>query len=130
MLSRSQLAMGAMGLAALAGVVAQVNGDIDIVPFFAGLTVLGAGGAYAVREPYTGSRRVFGAIIATVWIAAAAIIGGLLLWRQVLCGCSYPEPIAPEPTYLGLIATAYHLAGVYLGGALMAVAAFSRGLTR
>jgi hypothetical protein len=39
-----------------------------------------------------------------------------------------PAPIGPEATYLGLPATAYHLAGVYVGGALVAVAAFSRRL--
>jgi hypothetical protein len=116
-------------LAATAGLVSQLDGDVDFVPFFVGLTVLGATGAFVVREPYTDNRRVFGAMVATVWIAVAFIIGGLLLWRQVLCGCSMPEPTA-EATYLGLTATVYHVAGVYLGGALMAVAAFSRALAR
>ncbi|HVS12420.1 MAG TPA: hypothetical protein VMV46_00735 [Thermoanaerobaculia bacterium] len=129
MLSRSLLAVLASALAATAGLVAQLDGDLDIVPFFVGLTVLGSVGAFVVREPYTDNRRVFGAMLATVWIAAAVIIGGLLLWHQALCGCSMPEPTA-EATYLGLTATVYHVAGVYLGGALMAVAAFSRALAR
>jgi hypothetical protein len=40
-----------------------------------------------------------------------------------------PEPVA-EATYLGLTATVFHLAGVYLGGALMTVATLSRALAR
>ena len=126
MLSRSLLAIGAAVLTAVAATVSQLDGDIDFVPFFVGLTALGA---FAVREPYTDNRRVFGAIVATVWIAVAFIIGGLLLWERALCACSMPEPVA-EATYLGLTATVFHLAGVYLGGALMAVAAFSRALSR
>ena len=52
----------------------------------------------------------------------------LLVIFQVTCGCSMPGPLPPGATYLGLPATVYHLAGVYLGGALVAVAAFSRRL--
>jgi hypothetical protein len=129
MLSRSLLAVLASTLAAVAGLVAQLDGDTDIVPFFVGLTVLGATGAFVVRAPYPERRRIFGVAIATGWIAAAAIIGGLLLWEQALCACSMPLPVE-EATYLGLTATAYHLAGVFLGGALMTVAAFSRTLLR
>jgi hypothetical protein len=112
MLSRSLLAIGAAVLAALAAAVSQLDGDIDLVPFFVGLTVLGGVG-----------------MVATAWVAAAFIIGGLLLWERALCACSGPIPTA-EATYLGLTATVYHVAGVYLGGALMAVAAFSRALSR
>jgi hypothetical protein len=129
MLSRPLLAIGAAGLAAVAAFVSQLDGDLDLVPFFVGLTVLGGAGAFVVREPYTENRRVLGGVMATLWIATAAIIGGLLLWHQALCGCSMPEPVA-EATYLGLTATVYHVAAVYLGGALMAVAAFSRALAR
>jgi hypothetical protein len=50
-----------------------------------------------------------------------------LLWERALCACSMPEPVA-EATYLGLTATVFHLAGVYLGGALVAVAAFTKRL--
>ena len=129
MLSRNLLAIGAAVLAAVAATVSQLDGDTSFVPFFVGLTALGATGAFVVREPYTDNRRVLGAIVATVWIAVAFIIGGLLLWERTLCACSMPEPVA-EATYLGLTATVFHLAGVYLGGALIAVAAFSRALIR
>lgn len=129
MLTRSSLAIGAAMLAGLAGVVASQDGDADIVPFFMGLTVLAGVGAWAVHEPYEGRRRLLARGIGMVWLGAAGWIGALLLWQQALCGCSYPAPIAPEATYLGLTATIYHLAGVYLGGALMAVAAFSKRLT-
>ena len=128
MLTRSSLAIGAAFLAALAGVIASQDGDADIVPFFIGLTVLGGVGAWAVHEPYEGRRRMLARGIGVLWLGAAGWIGALLLWQQALCGCSYPEPIAPDATYLGLTATVFHLAGVYLGGALVAVAAFSRRL--
>lgn len=128
MLTRSSLAIGAALLAALAGVIASLNGDADIVPFFIGLTVLAGLGAWAVHEPYGGQRRLLARGIGILWLGAAGWIGALLLWQQALCGCSYPSPIEPEATYLGLPATVYHLAGVYLGGALMAVAALSRRL--
>ena len=72
--------MRSLGLRAIgAATVSQLDGDIDFVPFFVGRTVLGGTGAFAVREPYTDNRRVFGAMVATVWIAAAFIIGGLSL---------------------------------------------------
>jgi hypothetical protein len=129
MLSRSLLAIVASVLAAVAGIVSELNHDAGFVWFFLGLTFLGASGAFVVREPYDGNRRVFGTMIATAWIAAAVIIGGLLLWERALCACSGPVPTA-EATYLGLTATIYHFAGVYLGGALMTVAAFSRTLAR
>ena len=128
MLTRSTLAIGAAFLAGLAGIVASQDGDADIVPFFIGLTVLAGLGAWAVHEPYRGRRQTLARGIGVVWLGAAGWIGALLLWQQALCGCSYPAPIAPEATYLGLTATIYHLAGVYLGGALVAVAAFSRRL--
>ena len=100
MLSRPLLAIGAAALAAVAALVSQLDGDTDLVPFFVGLTVLGGIGAFAVREPYTENRRVTGGVAATLWIAAAFIIGGLLLWHQALCGCSMPEPVE-EATYQG-----------------------------
>lgn len=128
MLTRSTLALGAAALATLAGTVASLDGDADIVPFFFGLTLAGGIGAWAVHEPFIGPRRTFAQILAVCWLAVAVIVGGLLLWYQALCACSYP-PRPPEATYLGLTATVYHLAGVFLGGALMIVAAFSRTLS-
>lgn len=65
--------------------------------------------------------------IGVVWPGAAGWIGVLLIWERATCACSSPLPM-DEAAYLGLTATVYHLAGVYLGGALMAVAAFSRRL--
>ena len=127
MQTRSILALAAAAFAALAGVIANLDGDADIVPFFVGLTLAGGVGAWAVHEPFTGPRRTFAQILAFCWLGVAVIVGGLLLWYQALCACSH-APRPPEATYLGLTATVYHLAGVFLGGALMFVAAFSRAL--
>lgn len=125
---RSGLALGASALAGLAAVIASLDGEGAIVPFFVGLTVLGGIGAWATHEPIGPRRRLLARGISVVWLGAAGWIGILLLMYQATCGCSMPGPVAPEQTYLGLTATAYHLAGVYLGGALMTVAAFSRRL--
>jgi hypothetical protein len=127
---RSMLAMAAGVLAAMAAVVASLDGDPDIVPFFVGLTLAGGVGAWAVHDPYGGRRRLLGRGIGGLWLIAAGWIGVLLIMYQANCACSSAEPIGPEATYLGLTATVYHLAGVYLGGALMAVAPFSRALAR
>ena len=129
MLSRSVLAAGAAALAGLAATISALDGDADLVPFFVGLTVAGGIGAWAVREPYGGGRRRLAQLVAVLWLVAAGWIGALLIWEQMLCGCSMPPPVA-ESTYLGLTATVYHVVGVYLGGVLMAVAAFSRALAR
>jgi hypothetical protein len=126
---RSALAIGASLIAGLAAVVSSLDGDTDLVPFFVGLTFLGGVGAWAVHEPYAGGRRNLARGIGVVWLGAAGWIGVLLLWWQAACGCSYPPP-PPEASYLGLTATVFHVAGVYLGGAMMAVAAFSRALMR
>jgi hypothetical protein len=45
MLTRNLLAIAAGSLAAIAGVVATLDGDADIVPFFIGLTLAGGVGA-------------------------------------------------------------------------------------
>jgi hypothetical protein len=82
-----------------------------------------------VRDPYEGRRVWLAQLIGLGWLVAATIIGALLIWQGVLCGCSSP-PIPPDATYFGLPATAYHIAAVYLGGAFMVVAAFSRSLSR
>jgi hypothetical protein len=126
---RSTLALGGSALAALAAAIASLDGDADIVPFFVGLTFLGGLGAWAMHEPFVGRRVLVGRAVGVVWLGAAAWIGVLLVWYQTACGCSYPSR-PPEATYLGLTATVYHLAGLYLGGALVAVAAFSRALGR
>ena len=127
MLSRSLLALGASLLAAIAAIVSSQDGESDLVPFFVGLTLLGGIGAWAVHEPYAGTRRLLGRVIAVAWVVGAIAVGGLLLWYQAICACSGPVP-PPEATYIGLTATVYHLAAVFGGGTLMAVAAFSRAL--
>ncbi len=127
MLTRGTLALGGSALAGLAAVIASLDGDPDIVPFFVGLTFLGGLGAWAVREPFVGRRAFAGRAIAALWLGAAIWVGALLVLYQATCGCSYP-PRPPEATYLGLTATIYHLVGLYLGGAMMAVAVFSRTL--
>ena len=128
MVTRGALAIAATVLAALAAIVASQDGDGDIVPFFVGLTVAGGVGAWAVHEPYAGRRQLLARAIGGLWVIAAGWIGALLLMYQVTCGCSMPVR-PPEQTFLGLTATVYHLVGVYLGGALMAVAVFSRRLS-
>ena len=122
---RSALALGASALAALAGVIASLDGDSDIVPFFMGLTFVGGVAAWGFGAGAAASGPLLGRIAAGGWLFAAAWIGGLLLMYQMACACSGP-PQPDEATYLGLTATVYHLAGVYLGGALVTVAAFSR----
>lgn len=72
MLSRSLLAITAAALAAVAGFVSQADGDTSLVPFFVGLTGLGATGAFVFREPSTERRRILGAMVATVPVALAA----------------------------------------------------------
>lgn len=124
---RSALALAASALAGAAAVIASLDGDADIVPFFVALTFLGGAGAWATHEPMVGTRRAIARSIAVVWLGAAIWIAVLLLWYQAACACIGPPP-EPESRYLGLTATVYHLAGVYLGGALMAVATFSRAL--
>jgi hypothetical protein len=124
---RTWLAIGASAVAGLAAVIASLDGDADIVPFFVGLTFLGGVAAASVHEPFIGRRQLLAQSAALVWVGAAGVIGALLLWSQALCACTRPYP-SPEATYLGLTATVYHLVGVYVGGALVAVAAFSRAL--
>ena len=127
MLSRSLLALGAALLAAVAAIVASQDGDSDLVPFFVGLTFLGGIGGWAVQEPYAGTRRLIARVIAVGWVVAALAVGVLLLWYQALCACTGPVS-PPKATYIGLTATVYHLAALFVGGALMTVAAFSRAL--
>lgn len=126
MLTRSSLAIAASAFAALAAVVASLDGDADIVPFFVGLTFAGGVGAWALHEPISPSRRLLAKGLAAAWVIASVWIGALLVWFQIACGCIGPTP-PPEATYLGLTATVYHLVGLYLGGALIFVAAYSRG---
>jgi hypothetical protein len=120
---RSLVAMAASALAGLAAVVASLDGDGDIVPFFVGLTFLGGVVAWACHPPFSGGRRTFARVIAVVWLGAAVWVAILLIWGRAASG---PTP-GPEATYLGLTATIYHLVGLYGGAALIAFGAFGRG---
>ncbi|HEX2141539.1 MAG TPA: hypothetical protein VHK28_04575 [Candidatus Limnocylindria bacterium] len=129
-MSRTRLAaIGAAALAALAGLVAYIDGDHDIAPFFVALALAGGIQAAIVRQPFRGGRRAVAWAIAGGWLIAAVWIGALLAWWQAMCACSYP-PRSPEETYLGLTATAYHLIGVYGGAALVIASAVTAELRR
>ena len=129
-----RIAVAAAGAAAVLSIVAlaaaQADGDTDIVPFFAGLTVAAGAQAVLVAEPPVRWRRVGAWAIAMLWLVAAVWIGGLLLMYQVQCACSMPFPIEPERTYLGLTATVYHLTGVYGGLILTSLAAWKATVPR
>lgn len=126
-MDRGLIGIAAAALAALAAVVASLDGDADIVPFFIGLTMLGALIGWGRHEPYGGPRRLVARIAALAWLGAAAWAGVLLLWYVTsVAGGSGPEP-GPEATYLGLPGTAYHLLGLFGGAALAVFAAFGPG---
>lgn len=118
---RSLLALAASGLAGLAAVISSQDGDADLVPFFVGLTVLGGMAAWAAHEPFVGRRRALARGIALLWLLAAFWVGALLL---VYSGDSSAPRPEPKATYLGLTATAYHVAGLYGGAALVLIGAF------
>jgi len=120
---RSLIGLGASALAGLAAVIASLDGDADIVPFFVGLTLLGGVGAWAAHAPFEGRRLPLARGSALVWLVAAVWIGALLVMYQAACACSSP-PRPPEATYLGLTATVYHLVGLYGGLAGMLASAF------
>lgn len=120
---RSILALAASALAALAAVMASLDFDADIVPFFVGFAFLGGVQAWSAHEPFAGQRRILARGIALLWLVAAVWIGVLLVMYQTACACSGPPP-SPTVTYLGLPATAYHLVGLYGGLALALSSAF------
>ena len=120
---RSLLALTASALAGLAAVIASLDGDADIVPFFVGLTLLGGIGAWATHPPYEGSRRRIAEGVTLLWVLAAVWVGVLLLMSVTVWQASRPPP-GPEHTYLGLTATVYHVVGLYAGAVLMLVSTF------
>lgn len=124
-MTRSILALGAAGLAAVATVVSQLDGDSMERGFFAALTLAAVIAAGALL-PAAGDRgHLVAAMIAAAWTTGGVWIGVLLVQFVAACGCSRPvEP--PEATYLGLTATIYHLVGMYGPNALILVAAFGR----
>lgn len=110
--------LGASLLAGLAAVIANQDGDADIVPFFVALTVAGGVHGWATATPLDGGRRMLALGITGLWMVAGVWIGALLGMVQLTCGCSGPTR-PPELTYLGLTATVYHLIGLYGGLALV-----------
>lgn len=120
---RSVLGLAASALAGLAGVVASLDGDGDIVPFFIGLTFLGGLEAWASQPPFEGTRRSVAHAAALVWAGAAIWAGVLLLvFMNQFAAQGGPQP--PEQLYLGLPATVYHAVGLYGGAVLVAFSAF------
>lgn len=107
----------------MAAIVASQDGDVDIVPFFVGLTFLGGVTAWASHRPFAGWRRGVARSAAGLWIGAAAWVAALL-FMFVTMQASRP-PAEPEDTYLGLTATVYHLVGLYGGVVLVGFAAFA-----
>ena len=120
---RSSLGILASALAGLAAVIASLDGDADIVPFFVVLTFGSGVAAWAAHPPFVGVRRRFTRGIAVAWLAAAVWVGVLLVLARSMG--SSPPP-SPEATYLGLTATIYHLVGLYVDAGLVAVLAFGR----
>jgi len=120
-MTRSLVALAASALAGVATVIASLDGDANIVPFFVGLTFLGGVSAWATHPPFSGSRRRIAEGAALIWLISAVWVGALLL---TVMTTSSPPP-QPENTYLGLTATVYHVIGLYGGVALMLVSTFA-----
>ena len=117
------LAVAASALAALTTVISSLDGDLDLVPFFAALTFGGGLIAVLLQPPVTRQARTIARLLALGWAGAAIWAGALLVWYQTACGCSSPPP-APVQMYLGVPATVFHLAAAFGGGALVNVATF------
>jgi len=126
---RSVLGLVAAALAGLAAIIASLDGDEDIVPFFVGLTFLGGVAAWAGHAPFGGRRRVIAQGVALVWLLAATWVSVLLVMSVTVWqgGSSTVSPVPiPDQVYLGLPATVYHLVGLYVGGILILILAFGR----
>jgi hypothetical protein len=121
---RSILALAASALAAVAAIVADLDGGV--APFFVGLTFFAGVEAWATQSPYAGPRRIVAAAIAVVWLVAALWIGVLLVMYQTVWAGSGPTP-PPTNLYLGLPGVAYELVGLYGGLVLILASAFGRG---
>lgn len=119
---RSVLGLVASALAGLAAIIASLDGDGDIVPFFVALTFAGGVAAWAAQAPFFGMRRRIARGIAVVWLIAAVWVGVLLV---AYVAASSP-PSGPEQAYLGVAATVYHLVGLYAGSVLVLLLAFGR----
>lgn len=119
---RSVFGLAASALGGLAAVIASLNQDADLVPFFVGLTFLGGVEAWAAHPPFDGQRRWIARGVTSIWLIAAIWAGVLLLMSVTVWQASGPPP-GPETAYLGLSATAYYLVGLYGGLILMMISA-------
>ncbi|HET7520089.1 MAG TPA: hypothetical protein VFK61_00965 [Candidatus Limnocylindria bacterium] len=117
------IALAASALAGMAGVVADMDRDYDLVPFFIGLTFLGAVIAWGVSRPPRTPARWAANGAALLWALAAVWAGALLLLSAFVWEASSPPP-QPEALYAGLTATAYHVIGLFGGALLVLIAAF------
>ena len=123
---RSALGLAASALAGLAAIIASLDGDGDIVPFFVGLTFAGGVAAWAAHPPFVGARSRAAKVVALVWLVAAIWVGALLVMYVTVWQGSSTVPATPEPEqlYLGIAATVYHLTGLYGGAVLVLLLAF------
>lgn len=121
---RSLLGLAASALAGLAAIIASLDGDADIVPFFVGLTFLGGVEAWASHPPLGRARRRVRRVAALLWFVAALWVGVLLLMFRPWDG-DFAAPRPPEATYLGLTATVYHVVGLFGGMTLTLLSVFA-----
>lgn len=119
---RGVFGLMASAFAGLAAVIASLDGDADIVPFFVVLTFAGGVAAWAANGPFIGWRRRIARVIAIAWLVAAVWVAVLL--AAFVAASSTPP--GPEQAYLGPSATVYHLVGLYAGAALVLALAFGR----
>lgn len=118
---RVWLAVAASGLGSLGSVIASLDSHAEFVPFYAGLALLATIGAAVAHEPFVGTRRLVARVAAAVWVVAAAWVGVLLVMANTVWQAASPPP-RPEQSFLGIPATAYYVAALYGGTALMALA--------
>jgi hypothetical protein len=121
--------LAASFLAGLAAIVGSQTGDVDIVPFFIGLSLMGGVEAWAAREPSEPWQTMVAKAVALVWLIAAVWVGVLLAWEAAYYGASRPPSEMPR-TFLSVPVSAYHLLGLYGGAALVMWSAFGPAVGR
>lgn len=114
------LSIIAFVLSVLAAIVSYVDDDSIELAFFAVTALAALTQAWCLREPDVDWTRRSAKGIAIAWVIGAIWIGVLLQTYQPVSG----GPQAPEETYLGLTATAYHVSAVYGGALAVLIAAF------
>jgi hypothetical protein len=120
---RSLLAAAATVLCVPALAISVLEGDSVLVPFFAALSVAAGVAALLARRRWEGWRRGIGMLVGIAWVMAGVAIS--LLVGLFGSGGSLPTEMPPEPTYLGLTASFYHLVAICGGGALIVAAVFA-----